>query len=438
MDELTQAFLETLLRTQFLPADRMLVYQRSLIERLLRHARAQVPFYRDSGRLDVLFTADDRIDWERWDEVPILTRSEAQQHAEALYAESVPPECGQIDSGYTSGSTGVPLAFRVNTMLAAAGSATLERGLMWGGLPERLTLAWLRYDKPGVAAYPMGALYKSTIRGATRLMHNLDLQTPLEDQLRWLARLRPDVVMSYPGALAQLARNLPHELDNHLFRLAVCVGEVTTPEIRAAIEQGFRCPVMDVYSGSEFGTVAIEDRSVQRLFVTEETMFVEFAPPGDFAMAESGLAELIFTPFYNYAMPLIRYATGDFAVVDTGQAPDSRALRRLTRIAGRQRNILKLPSGKLWWPYFIPSKRLAEYLAFDRFQYVQTRRGRIELRYVSREAEPEKNAAALLAELRAAAPEPLDIVLKRVPDIARHRSGKFEEFTCEIDETKDA
>jgi phenylacetate-CoA ligase len=172
--------------------------------------------------------------------------------------------------------------------------------------------------------------------------------------------------------------------------------------------------------------------------VTEETMFVEFTKPGDFAMAEDGLAEVIFTPFYNYAMPLIRYATGDFAVVDSGPAPDHRTLRRLKRIVGRQRNILKLPSGKLWWPYFIPSKRIAEYLAFDQFQYVQTHRGRIELRYVSRETDPEKNVPVLLAELRAAAPEPLDIVLKRVTEIARHPSGKFEEFACEIDEDKQA
>jgi phenylacetate-CoA ligase len=434
MDELAQGFFETLLRTQSLPFNRMLAYQRSLIERLVRHAHAQVPFYRDSGRLNVLFTAEDKMDWDRWDEIPLLTRAQAQQHAEALYAENIPPECGAITSGMTSGSSGIPLAYRLNGMLAAAGSATLERGFVWAGLPEQLTMAWLRYDKPGVAAYPMGALYKSSIRGATRLLHQLDLQTPLEDQLRWLIKLRADVVMSYPGALTQLALTLPQEIGDHRFKLVVCVGEPMSPETRTIIEQGFRCPTMDVYSGSEFGTVAVEDLRVQRLFVTEETMLVEFKQPENFALAEDGLAEMIFTPFYNYAMPLIRYATGDFAVIDSGPAPDHRTLRRLKRIVGRQRNILKLPSGKLWWPYFIPSKRIAEYLAFDQFQYVQTHRGRIELRYVSRETQPEKNGPALLAELRAAAPEPLDIVLKRVPEITRHASGKYEEFASEIDE----
>ena len=42
MTTLHQAFFETLLKTQFLPSDRMLTYQRGLVERLIRHARLPV------------------------------------------------------------------------------------------------------------------------------------------------------------------------------------------------------------------------------------------------------------------------------------------------------------------------------------------------------------------------------------------------------------
>src|ERR1700704_1784599 len=101
MDELTQKFFENLLRTQFLPGERMVSYQRGLIDRLVRHARAHVPFYRD--RLDVLFTKDDRIDWDRWDEVPILTRAQAAQAGDALFAQTLPPDCGEVISSFTGG-----------------------------------------------------------------------------------------------------------------------------------------------------------------------------------------------------------------------------------------------------------------------------------------------------------------------------------------------
>ncbi|MBX9843946.1 MAG: hypothetical protein K2Z80_19270 [Xanthobacteraceae bacterium] len=360
MEELTQRFFETLLRTQFLPPDRMQVYQRGLTERLVRHARAQVPFYRDSGRLDVIFTGDGRIDWQRWDEIQVLTRSEAQANAAALYAETMPPDCGGVGSGHTSGSTGKPLAFRVNGLVAAANDATFERGLTWAGMSERLTVAWLRTPRPGEGQYPLGTLYTMRIRGAVREIHHLAVQTPIEQQGEWLGRLRPDVVMGYPGALALLTHHLPRDLDRHRFHLAVCVGEVTTEETRATIETGFRCPTMDVYSGSEFGVVAVEDRSAGRLFISEETMLVEFRA----GMATPGreLAEISVTPFYNYAMPLIRYSTGDLVEVDGQPAPDLRTLRRLIRVAGRQRNTFVLPSGRRWWPMISSTRRIAQYL----------------------------------------------------------------------------
>ncbi|MBX9843947.1 MAG: hypothetical protein K2Z80_19275 [Xanthobacteraceae bacterium] len=66
---------------------------------------------------------------------------------------------------------------------------------------------------------------------------------------------------------------------------------------------------------------------------------------------------------------------------------------------------------------------------------MQTARGRIELRFVSRQAEPLKDAATLLAELRAAVPEPVEFEIRQVPAIARHASGKFDEYCCEIERT---
>src|SRR5262245_46841598 len=208
----TPAFFDTLMRTQFLQPDRMQIYQRGLLERLVRHARTQVPFYRDQGRLDPLFTSDDEIDWHRWTDIPVLTRAEAQRNEQALYAEGVSPGGGEVLAGSTAGSTGTPLAYRVNFLLAAAASAILERGFAWAGVPAGGSLANLRNDRKGECPYPGGLTYQSTIRDATRMMHYLAVQTPVQDQCRWLARIKPDVVMSYPGALASVGEHLPEEL----------------------------------------------------------------------------------------------------------------------------------------------------------------------------------------------------------------------------------
>jgi phenylacetate-CoA ligase len=430
MDALANAFLQALLKTQLLSHDAMRAYQRDLMARLVRHARARVPFYGD-GRLDPLFRHDGGIAWDRWDEVPALTRTVAQANAERLYAAEVPPECGAVTDGRTSGSTGRPLHFRINSLMAAAGTAMLERGLVWAGVPPIERFAWIRYDYAGLAPYPDGAAYRAEVRGTARIIHTLSVATATEDQGRWLARTKPDLVMGYPNALALVGQALPQELASHTFRLVICNGEAASDAVRGAIERAFGCPTMNLYSASEVGTIAVEDCGTRRLYLAEEAALVE---EGDVAAtAERGepLRELIVTPFYNYAMPLIRYVPGDFAAFDATAAPDDRTLRRLARVAGRDRNAFILPSGRRWWPTYVV-RVAAQYLAFEQIQFAQTAAGRIEVRFVSSEAEPVKDAAGLFAYLRGATPEPMEFALVRIDAIARRPSGKFEDAICEI------
>jgi phenylacetate-CoA ligase len=431
MSAVAQAYLDLLLQTQFLPPEKLMAYQASLVEPLIRHARKYVPFYRDSGRLEPLFTAEDEIDWQRWQEIPILTRVQAQKHAQELYSEFVPEDCGQVINGYTTGSTGTPLRYRATSNLADVGTAVLERAIIWAGLPARLSLAWFINDRAHELAYPEGKTYHSLIRGEQRLTHFLAVQTSIEDQGRWLTKRRPDVVMGYPGAMAELAANLPDELSDHEFQLAICVGEVTTEQARSMIVQGFCCPVLDLYSGSEFGPVAVEDCSLGCLFISEESLFVETRYRETMAVTDERPAELIFTPFYNFAMPLIRYATGDFAVLDNRPPPDRRTLRRLRRVAGRERNFFILPSGRLWWPCY-QSGVIASLLHYTQMQFAQTTAHRIEIRFASDRAEPIKDPEQLQAYFRRVTPEPMEIVFKRVATIAQRPSGKYEYATCEI------
>ena len=87
IEPLVRRYLYNLRKTQYLPPERLLAYQRGLLEQLVRHALAHVPFYRDTGRLDALFRRDDTIDWERWGEVPLLTRSDVQRAGPALRSD---------------------------------------------------------------------------------------------------------------------------------------------------------------------------------------------------------------------------------------------------------------------------------------------------------------------------------------------------------------
>ena len=71
---LRQRIYEMLMESQFWPPAKMLEFQRSQLAQLLRHAKATVPFYKT--RLDPLFEKNDDINWDRWHEIPIVTRAD--------------------------------------------------------------------------------------------------------------------------------------------------------------------------------------------------------------------------------------------------------------------------------------------------------------------------------------------------------------------------
>jgi phenylacetate-CoA ligase len=92
-----EQILEMLMESQFWPPDVMRDFQRTQLEQLLRHARANVPFY--ETRLDCMFREDDSIDWARWDEIPLLTRQDVQNHRKDLLARELPPGHGDWQQG---------------------------------------------------------------------------------------------------------------------------------------------------------------------------------------------------------------------------------------------------------------------------------------------------------------------------------------------------
>ena len=124
---LTQRIYEMLMESQFWPPEQMLVYQRGQLAQLLRHAKATVPFYKT--RLDVVFKKNGEIDWDRWQEIPIVTRADLRDRREQMLTTALPPGHGPTKTFHSSGSSGVPVSVEV-TKLATL--AKLAAKLMMG------------------------------------------------------------------------------------------------------------------------------------------------------------------------------------------------------------------------------------------------------------------------------------------------------------------
>ena len=75
--------------------------------------------------------------FERWSEVPVLTRDDATAYCEEMRAHDLPATFGNITDHKTSGSNGASLSFTVNSLAKFAYNGALTRLAHWHGADPR-------------------------------------------------------------------------------------------------------------------------------------------------------------------------------------------------------------------------------------------------------------------------------------------------------------
>ena len=161
----------------------------------------------------------------------------------------------------------------------------------------------------------------------------------------------------------------------------ISIGTVLTDDIRSACEEAFGVQPIDQYGAQETGLLACECPWCGHFHINAETALVEILDPNGRPSPPGTAGRVVVTAFYNYAMPLIRYELGDFAVVGPQKLKCPIKLPTLAKVMGRYRNAFILRDGRTIYPY-VPVSRLEEYLSFEQIQIVQTNPTSIEVRYV--------------------------------------------------------
>ena len=327
--------------------------QIALLERLVRHADAQVPFYRDSKRLKPLFRADGGFEFAGWSDVPILTRNEARENEEALQARAVPADMGALEIRSTSGSTGTPLKFKQTSFQFVASEVLVNRMLLWRGLWPIQRIAASTYDAAASSPAP----------GMLKVPAGLDF----DKQIELLRQNQTTHVVASPSIAAAWANAAaPQDLPDLI--AVITTGGVLRPEIRTKIEQKLKVKVINLYSASELGPIASEGPD-GRLRINEETLLLE-GPSGPHI--PKAPTRVVVTPFYAFGTPLIRYAPGDYVRFSNANVRDALGLRRLDDVVGRGRNLLRQPDGNLFLPNQLRAKGLEAILDHREWQLVQT------------------------------------------------------------------
>jgi phenylacetate-CoA ligase len=424
-------FLAALQETQYLSPERLEAYQRRLLDRLLRHARSQTEFYAD--RLAPVFRADDSIDWERWTEIPLLTRTEAQDNEAGLTARATPEAAGKSLPDWTSGATGRPLTVANSAIQLAAGACANERYLGWHGIDRHALAGFIVFADAGKAAYPEGesATTSLLVDGHCPSV-KLNIDTPTHQQVEWLRRKKPVTLTTFPTNLRELGRVAAEQGAPISFDALVTYGEPVTPSIRESIQAYFGKDPIDQYGTTEIGHIAASCPHSGKLHVAADLVRVEVVDRDGRPTAPGAIGRVVSTSFYNYAMPFIRYDTGDLGMLAERPCGCGRTLPLLECVVGRSRNLFRFADGTTALPR-LETTLVQPFVPHRQFQVVQTALDRIEYRYVPVAPDQKNDLVGLSAFVRRRLHPSLTVEAIAVDDIPRSPSGKYEDYICLIE-----
>lgn len=428
--------------------------QLSQFRKLLRHAYAHSPFYRQQLQ---------GLDLTRCQpaDVPILNKPEMMANFDDLVTDrritkeglaeftANPSNYDQLFLGdysvcQTSGSQGQP-AFVVQDRKAFLHLFAMQiaRGHALPKTVKELVVRLMRRKqwvifmlRPGF--FPSSAAFNHMPAAVRRFAktHILYLTDPFEENIRRLNEIQPDFITGYVHVLEKLARAEERgELrlrQSGRLQLLVSMSEPLYAETRGYIEKVFGVHVSNHYAmgecmGLTLGCPVAHGSHLNQDLALLEVVDKNYQPvpdgqPGD---------KVLVTNLYNYVQPIIRYEVDDVLTFSDKPCPCGNNMPLITSIPGRNNDRLWVPvNGEerevprfMFQAVFLPFYDLAE------FQVVQTapRHFKVLAQAVSgKKLEPEAIRQAIHAK---AASEKMagwfDVDVELVPEIKPDpRSGK--------------
>src|SRR6266516_6872668 len=137
---------------------------------------------------------------------------------------------------------------------------------------------------------------------------------------------------TYALRLADTARQHGFDLSRGPVRITVHAGEpgASIPETRRRIQESFGAKTFDHAGMTEMGAYGFECESQSGLHINEDEFIAEVMDPETLLPVEPGRkGELVLTNLGRVGMPLIRYRTGDLAVISREQCTCGRRWARL-------------------------------------------------------------------------------------------------------------
>lgn len=421
-----RALMAELEQSEHLPQARLQCLQGLQLQALVAHHFEHTPSF--AARLQAAGLRPDMLDaQEALRALPPLRRATVQELGDGFFSRLVPSAHLPIAEHQTSGSTGQPVRVRRTGVTSLFLDAFTLRDHRWHQRDVSGRICAIRPQARKVSRYrdwgdPVSSFH-DTGEGLA-----IPITTSIEEQVRLLAAFQPTLLMVYPTNLAALAEIWDRDgFTLTQLRHIKTMGETLSPALRETVKAVSGLALEDTYSSEEFGTLAIECPQGGLYHVMDESVILEVLRDDGTPCREGEIGQVVLTDLHNLATPLIRYAIADMAEVG-GACRCGRTLSTLSRILGRERNLVRLPDGRRHWP-LVGFARFGEVMAVRQYQLVQETAEEIRFHLVSETPPTPQQREALTRIAQEALGHAFRIEIAWQPEpLPVGANGKFEEF----------
>ncbi len=244
---------------------------------------------------------------------------------------------------FTSGSTGKPMKSLIHPLHWIIEQAVIFRHWSWGGYHFRDATAMLRSYSPKEGepltkySRPLNTTYFSPFHlNDENMMMYFNLMIDLKIK----------ILRGYPSSVKIFALFLKkNNLKINSIKQILVASEVLTENDRSLIESVFDCKISNHYGLAEQIVMFGDCEKHTHLHNYFEYGYVELLDTD-----KPNIKRIIGTNLHNKTMPIIRYETGDLAIVDNTKCKCNRKGIVIKNIIGRHDQLIKTPKG-----YKIPS-----------------------------------------------------------------------------------
>ena len=359
-------------------------------KRLLEHAFHNVPFYKKFYANAGLHPQDIKNREDFWN-VPFLTKEMIRENLEEMRARGV--DISRLRESHTSGSTAEPLKVYHDAHNMEMLSAARARLLRWWGLKATARAIMVRrvYDlSKAIVQDANKSWLRRTLSLSPVTFNALSMsQDSMEEYVRCLNDIRPDILVGYVGALDTLAVYIERKSSMLTAKLKAVWATAAPLGIHEEkrMERVFGAPVYDQYGSCEIHYLAAECQAKEGLHVLADIRHVACVDLQGKPTAPDTVGEIVVTDLHNYAAPLIQYRIGDRGSYRAQRCSCGSVLPLMHKVTGRVTDMILLPDGSKVAGHGF-SWRFASYVdEVAKFQVHQKTRELICVRMVMRKPE---------------------------------------------------